>query len=94
MTAAAIVSTATACPDLPFPHDPKRERDDNQRLRLLMETLSSATPESSRIESSEIMSRRLRMLVHEIETRHADLLELLARFDAAGGWKRSGARIA
>jgi len=49
MTAAAIVSTATAAPDLPFPHLSKPERDANQRLRLLMETVSSTAPEPPRV---------------------------------------------
>jgi len=102
MTATATTRTSATLPDLPFPLASPAERGANQRLRLLMETLSAASPDASprgpsqasskHAESPDGMGRQLRLLVHQIETRHADLLEMLARFDEAKGWQRGGAR--
>jgi len=65
----------------------------HQRLRIAWETVNgnapTAVPED---ETSASMATRLRVLAHGLDTRQADLIALLVRFDDAQGWKASGAR--
>ncbi len=66
-----------------------------QNIRLAMECIEG-TPEPVEgmaipVDESSIR-QRLKLLSQEITSQHADLLELLVRFDDLEGWKISGAR--
>lgn len=81
---------------IPFPH--LTERDKNQRLRIALEMSQEAEQEPTTNHSekptpdTDSMAKQLRLLAHEIETRHADLVLLLAQFDEAEAWRASGAK--
>ncbi|ASJ74309.1 DUF222 domain-containing protein [Granulosicoccus antarcticus] len=74
----------------------QQEREQfGQSIRLAMECIdaTSEPAEGKAIPLDEITVRqRLKALSQEITSNHADLLELLVRFDDLEGWKASGAR--
>ncbi len=76
----------------------QQEREQfGQNIRLAMECIegTSEPAEGKAIPLDEDSIRqRLKLLSQEITSHHADLLELLVRFDDLEGWKTSGAVIA
>ena len=74
----------------------QQEREQfGQNIRLAMECIegTSEPVEGMAIPLDEASIRqRLKALSQEITSHHADLLELLVRFDDLQGWKTSGAR--
>lgn len=84
---------------VPFPY--LTECDRNQRLRIAIELAneeaSSPTAhnadciDTERVDTAD-MAKRLRVLAHEVETHHADLVLLLAEFDRAEGWRAFGSK--
>ena len=81
---------------LGMPSFAQQEREQfGQNIRLAMECIegTSEPVEGKAIPLDEASIRqRLKALSQEITSHHADLLELLVRFDDLEGWKTSGAR--
>ncbi len=72
------------------------ERDQfGQNIRLAMECIEGTSePVNSKVIPLDeaYIRQRLKAVSHEITSHHADLLELLVRFDDLEGWKTSDAR--
>ncbi len=73
----------------------KERQQFGQNMRLAMACIEGSNePSSGKALPADApsISQRLKTLSQELTSYHADLLELLVRFDDLEGWKSSGAR--
>jgi len=73
---------------------PKEREEFGRNVRLAMSCIEGTAPpkKGNALPLDEpTLRRRLKALSQEITSNHADLLELLVRFDDLEGWKRTGA---